>query len=82
MSVRVLLFAALRERAGWGERRLELGAAQASPTTIWRQLAGELGEGSVLPDGIRVAVNQCFADPGIPLADGDEVAFLPPISGG
>jgi molybdopterin converting factor small subunit len=31
---------------------------------------------------VRVAINQQFADPGTPLADGDELAFLPPISGG
>lgn len=35
-----------------------------------------------LPGGIRVAVNQVFASADHPLADGDELAFLPPISGG
>lgn len=38
--------------------------------------------GNDLPPGIRVAINQSFAAPDTPLADGDELAFLPPISGG
>lgn len=37
---------------------------------------------SELPPGVRVAINQGFASPGRLLADGDELAFLPPISGG
>jgi molybdopterin converting factor small subunit len=35
-----------------------------------------------LPKELRVAINQAFATPDTPLADGDELAFLPPISGG
>jgi sulfur-carrier protein len=35
-----------------------------------------------LPTGVRVAINQVFAAADTPLADGDELAFLPPISGG
>ncbi|HII40954.1 MAG TPA: MoaD/ThiS family protein, partial [Thermoplasmata archaeon] len=31
---------------------------------------------------LKVAVNQAFADPGVVLRDGDEVALLPPVSGG
>jgi molybdopterin converting factor small subunit len=38
--------------------------------------------GDGLPVGVRVAVNQAFASADMPLADGDELAFLPPISGG
>lgn len=35
-----------------------------------------------LPKDALLAVNQSFADPGTPLKDGDEVAFMPPVSGG
>ena len=35
-----------------------------------------------IPTGVRVAINQAFATADTPLADGDELAFLPPISGG
>ncbi len=77
-AVEVRLFAGLRERAGWDGRRLAL-VAGTTPERLWRQLG--LGEGPI-PATVRVAVNQVFADPCRPLAPGDEVAFLPPISGG
>jgi len=37
---------------------------------------------SALPAGLRVAINQRFAAPDTPLQPGDELAFLPPITGG
>ncbi|NQV11499.1 MAG: MoaD/ThiS family protein [Cyanobacteria bacterium] len=89
--VTVRLFAALRERAGWGERRVALPADQPrmSATDLWWQL--ELGDRAAgadgaqpgsLPSSLRVAINQAFASPDQPLQAGDELAFLPPISGG
>ncbi|MBW4529822.1 MAG: molybdopterin converting factor subunit 1 [Aphanothece saxicola GSE-SYN-MK-01-06B] len=76
--VRVRLFAALREQAGWGERQIRLEAGTASAADLWRQLA----LGADVPTTIRVAINQAFAAPDTPLRPGDEVAFLPPITGG
>ncbi|TVS01982.1 MAG: MoaD/ThiS family protein [Cyanobium sp. PLM2.Bin73] len=77
-ELRVLLFAALRERAGWQERLLAAPAG-ATPAAVWRQLGLEPNE----PDAsIRVAINQQFASWDSPLRAGDELAFLPPISGG
>jgi molybdopterin synthase sulfur carrier subunit len=85
--VRVRLFAALRERVGWAERTLPMPSHgfPETPSGLWRQLA--LGDGSDaeaegLPAGLRVAVNHAFAAPDTPLKPGDEVAFLPPITGG
>jgi len=78
LTIQVRLFASLRERAGWDARRIEL-AAGTTPERLWRQLG--LGEGAI-PATVRVAVNQVFADPQQLLAFGDELAFLPPISGG
>jgi molybdopterin synthase sulfur carrier subunit len=85
--VRVRLFAALRERAGWAERSLPLEPHGAPPTpaALWRQLA--LGDdppeqAGAIPATIRVAINHAFAAPDTPLRPGDEVAFLPPITGG
>ncbi|MFY8147951.1 MAG: MoaD/ThiS family protein [Prochlorococcaceae cyanobacterium] len=78
--LRVRLFARLREQAGWGERTLALHTpGQPAPTAalVWQQL--RLGP---WPEGVRVAVNQEFAAPHQPLQPGDEVAFLPPITGG
>ncbi|MFM2122766.1 MAG: hypothetical protein RLZZ589_1203 [Cyanobacteriota bacterium] len=82
MTVRIRLFAGLRERAGWSERHLDLATEARSPAEVWRLLAAELGEAPQLPPDIRVAVNQQFASADALLQEGDELAFLPPISGG
>jgi molybdopterin converting factor subunit 1 len=76
MRVVVKLFAGLRERAGTGERALELpdGARTAD---VWPELG--LGEE---PGGLLYAVNREYAEADLPLADGDEVALIPPVSGG
>jgi len=87
-AIEIRLFAGLRERAGWGERRLPLPASEIAngteapltPAALWLQL--ELGDGAALPATVRVAINQAFASPHQPLVAGDELAFLPPISGG
>ena len=80
-AIEIRLFAGLRERAGWGELRLPLpAAAPLTPAALWLQL--ELGGGAALPSTVRVAINQAFASPHQPLVAGDELAFLPPISGG
>ncbi|MFM9110453.1 MAG: MoaD/ThiS family protein [Prochlorococcaceae cyanobacterium] len=93
-TVRVRLFAGLREAMGWSEQPVNAGPA-ATPLALWNQL--DLGGAwlaatsapaeatpatDALPAGIRVAINQQFAEAHTPLADGDELAFLPPISGG
>ena len=78
-EIRILLFAGLRERAGWAERHWPIdGAGGISPRQLWLtlQLPGELNQ------EIRVAINKQFADLDTPLQPGDELAFLPPISGG
>ncbi|MDX6407451.1 MAG: MoaE-MoaD fusion protein [Gaiellaceae bacterium] len=72
--MRVRLFAGLRERAGWSERELR-GVERVAD--VWQAL--ELG---VEPEGLLYAVNKEYADRDQPLADGDEVALIPPVSGG
>lgn len=81
MALLVRLFGELKEQAGWAVRELEPSPAP-TPAELWANLAAELKQQTELPSRIRVAVNQQFADPGVALRDGDEVAFLPPISGG
>jgi molybdopterin synthase catalytic subunit len=76
MRVVVKLFAGLRERAGTGERPLELPDG-ALASDVWAELG--LGEE---PDGLLYAVNREYAESGQPLAEGDEVALIPPVSGG
>jgi molybdopterin synthase catalytic subunit len=74
VKVTVRLFAGLRERAGWNERELEV---EGSVADVWAALG--LGDE---PAGLLYAVNQEYADRERPLADGDEVAVIPPVSGG
>ena len=72
--IRVRLFAGLRERAGWSERELD-GIERLSD--VWPAL--RLGDE---PAGLLYAVNREYAEPERELLDGDEVALIPPVSGG
>jgi MoaE-MoaD fusion protein len=74
MPVKVRLFAGLRERAGWSERELD-GVARVEE--VWRAL--DLGDE---PEGLLYAVNKEYAFRDTTLHDGDEVALIPPVSGG
>ena len=81
MKVRVRAFAAVREALGTGETEVSV----APGTDVAGLLAGlaaaypnaRLGERRV-----AVAVNRAYAPPDLLLADGDEVALIPPVSGG
>jgi len=76
VKVAVKLFAALREQAGARERALEL-ADGASIDDVWPALG--LGDE---PAGLVYAVNRSYVDRSHALADGDEIALIPPVSGG
>ena len=73
-AVTVRLFAGLRERAGTGRVALD-GVARVAD--VWAALA--LGDE---PAGLLYAVNREYAEPAQVLSDGDEVALIPPVSGG
>jgi molybdopterin converting factor subunit 1 len=81
MRVTVRLFARLRDIAGASEmaRDVETGA---TIRTVWRQLAGEFPGLAEYERSISTAVNTEYAQMDHVLGDGDEVAFLPPVSGG
>ena len=74
MTIRVRLFAGLRERAGTAERELDNVETVAD---VWPALG--LGEE---PPGLLYPANRDDAEPERPLADGDEAALIPPVSGG
>lgn len=82
MRVSVRLFAILREQAGSDTVELELpeGATVAEALHALRQRDG-LGE-SLGRMGVAMAVNRDYADPETELAPGDELALVPPVSGG
>jgi molybdopterin converting factor subunit 1 len=81
MRVTVRLFARLRDIIGAAEmaRELEPGATIG---TVWRQLAAEYPALADYSRSISSAVNADYARMDQELRDGDEVAFLPPVSGG
>src|SRR5437588_1839400 len=76
MQVRVRLFAQLRERAGADEVEIELPEGALVSDALERL--------SAVTDGVRVvvAVNHEYANPNASLASGDELALIPPVSGG
>jgi MoaE-MoaD fusion protein len=74
VGVRVRLFAGLRERAGWSERELD-GVTRVDE--VWPALS--LGPE---PAGLLYAVNKQYATREQEVAEGDEVAVIPPVSGG
>lgn len=81
MTVRVLLFAGLRERLR--QPHVDLGLAPGA--TVRDLLAALLRDHPALHDllpACRVAVDHTFAAPGHIIHDGDEVAIIPPVSGG
>ena len=76
MRVAVRLFAGLRERAGVGSLEVDLPDG-ATVADVWPRL--ELGEE---PSGLLYALNRDYADRAAGLSEGDEVALIPPVSGG
>ena len=81
MLVTIRLFARLRDIAGAAELARELPAG-ATAETAWRQMAAEFPDLASYYGAVSCAVNEEYARFTTPLRDGDEVAFLPPVSGG
>jgi MoaE-MoaD fusion protein len=79
--VRVRLFAVQRELAGRRHVDLELPDG-ASIETAWTALVAEHPALASGRTAVRFARNGVYADPGEALADGDELACIPPVSGG
>jgi molybdopterin synthase sulfur carrier subunit len=77
-TVQVRLFALLQDRAGWSARELPLPADSClSALDVWNRL--NLGPWSA---SLRVAINQNLVEPQQRVHPGDELAFLPPFTGG
>ena len=78
-SLKVQYFAVLREQAGCSDETVSTRARSA--LQLYEELQRSRGL-RLRPEQLRVAVNDEFADWSRPLADGDSVAFLPPVAGG
>jgi len=81
MRVRVRLFASLREAAGWPETSLELPDG-ATAEAAWLALVADSPSLAPSRPSLAVAVNRVYASFEAVLQDADEVALIPPVSGG
>jgi molybdopterin converting factor subunit 1 len=81
MRITVKLFARLRDLAGAGELVREV-EAPATVQTVWKALTAEIPSLEQYESTMSVAVNAEYAKMAAAVSDGDEVAFLPPVSGG
>lgn len=85
MMLKLLYFARLRERLGVAEESVELpdGVGMvAMLLDVLRARGGVWAEELAAGRNFRVAVNQDMAGIEAPIADGDEVAIFPPVTGG
>jgi len=81
MRVTVRLFARLRDLAGSGELVREV-PGPATVASVWKGLVAEMPALGAYERTMSVAVNADYSRMTAPVSDGDEVAFLPPVSGG
>jgi molybdopterin synthase sulfur carrier subunit len=78
MRVRLRFFAVLREQMGPSAARTV--RAGTTVGAVWRALVAERPELGDVP--VRFVVNETYVGASHRLAEGDEVAFFPPVSGG
>jgi molybdopterin converting factor subunit 1 len=81
MRVNVRLFARLRDLAGTGELVQEV-SSPATVASVWSSLVDRMPELRDYERTMSVAVNADYSRMSAAVNDGDEVAFLPPVSGG
>jgi molybdopterin converting factor subunit 1 len=81
MRVRVRFFAALREAVGRENLDLELPPG-STPEDVWTRLATEHPSLAPHRRSLAAAVNRRYAPFTAPLTEGDEIVFIPPVSGG
>jgi molybdopterin converting factor subunit 1 len=81
MRVRVLFFGQLKEIVGAAEESAELSDG-ARVNDLFERYGRRFPKFAEFRPSIAASVNQEYAEPKTPLVDGDEVAFLPPVSGG
>jgi molybdopterin converting factor subunit 1 len=81
MRVTVRLFARLRDIAGTGELTRETPTG-ANVGAVWSSLVSDYPELAAYEKAISCAVNADYSRFSAAVAEGDEIAFLPPVSGG
>ncbi len=79
--ITVLFFARLKDQVGQVELQLESDLAGKTAAEL-QQVLIDQGMLALQDDSIRIAVNQDFCSADTIVNDGDEVAFMPPVTGG
>ena len=82
--IEILFFARLRETLGTGRLEISLDDAGETVESLVGRLRarGDVWDEALGAENVLCAVNQVQAGPGTAIADGDEVAFFPPVTGG
>jgi sulfur-carrier protein len=84
-AVKILYFAWLRQKVGTGEEDVSPPAAVNTVAALvaWLKVKSPAHATAFAHmQAVRVAINQEFADWNAPIAEGDEIAFFPPVTGG
>jgi len=79
--MRVLFFAQLKDATGCDSTELKV-ASSLSPEQFWEELLTQFPKLAAHRVSVRLARNQEYIMPGARFLDGDEVALIPPVSGG
>ena len=85
MKANLLFFAGLREALGLGKESVELPDGVTNVAALRAHLAGRGGawaEQFAASRNLRAAVNQDMVGADAPIKSGDEIAFVPPVTGG
>jgi molybdopterin converting factor subunit 1 len=82
MRIRVKLFAVLRDRANTSDLTIDLDNDRATVAQARDAVASQLPALRELMPRVAFAVNQEYVKPDAPLRDDDELALIPPVSGG
>lgn len=81
MQIQVKLFAILKDRAGAAELHLDL-PDESTVAIAKSEIASRFPPIAAMMDRVAFAVNRDYAKPESVLHDGDELALIPPVSGG
>ena len=82
--INVLYFASLKDALGVAAEEIDpdKGITDVGSLRDWLCQRGERWQSALSNQRLMTAVNQSIARPETPVADGDEVAFFPPVTGG
>jgi molybdopterin converting factor subunit 1 len=81
MNIKVRLFSIAKELAGFGEAMMEIPSDSPAASVVQKLVESHPGFAE-WKSSLRLAVNQEYVTDDHPLHEGDEVAVIPPVSGG